>query len=113
MLNLQAAAESGRRWAGDALAAHVHGGLGSFRLAQAEAEAQAALATRSPEAVQPDLQEPHKMWHCGADILAAVAGNLKPSAALTLTGRGLVTPLLQVGSRTPAAVSYVMQPAEG
>ena len=104
MCNLQAAAESGRRWTGDALAAQVHSGLGSFWLAQAEAAAQAALATRSPEAVQPDPQEPHKMWRCGADILAAAAGNLTPSAALGLTKRGLVTPLLQVSSCTPAAV---------
>lgn len=108
MCNPQAAAESGRRWTGDALAAQVHGGLGSFRLAQAEAAAQAALATRTPEAVQPDPQELHKAWRCCADTLAAVARNLTPCAALTLTKQGLVAPLLQVGSCTPAAVWEVM-----
>ena len=107
MCNPQAAAESGRRWTADALAAHVHGGLGSFRLAQAEAAARAALDTRTPEAVQPDPQEPHRTWCCGADTLAAVARNLTPSAALTLSKRGLVAPLLQVGSCTLAPKSCI------
>jgi hypothetical protein len=107
MCNLQAAAELGRRWTGDALAAHVRGGLGCFRLAQAEAAAQAALATRSPEAVQPGPQVLHKAWRCGADTLAAVARNLMPAAALSLTKQGLVAPLLQVGSRTPAELMHL------
>lgn len=93
-----AAAAEGLSWAGDAVAAPVRGGLGSSRLADAEAKAQWAWRLkRTPGTVAPDPCKPLNTRRLGASILEGVARGMTPPVARTLAERGLVGPLLQVG----------------
>jgi hypothetical protein len=89
-------------WAGDAVAALVRGGLGSLRLADAEAKAQWAWRLkRPPGTAAPDPCKPLDTRRLGAGILEGIARGMTPPMACTLAERGLVGPLLQVGPVHP------------
>lgn len=86
-------------WAGGFVSALVHGGLGSFRFAHAEAVAQEA-AGRSSAAGNADFDPtaPQKARLMGASTLEGISRGMTPPVARALASRGLIRPLLQVGS---------------
>lgn len=99
--NLQHAIAAGfwaKPSAGDAIAALLKGGLGSFRLAHAEAAAQEALLSRGRGAAQLDPCRPRNARTAAVAIVQDTATGLTPVMARILAKRGLVGPLLQVTS---------------
>lgn len=104
MYNLQCASEAaaaGRPLTGTGISALVRGGLGSFRLAHAEAAAHEACLSGAT-ASSSDLAG--ATWRCGAGTLASVSRGVSPAVARALARHGLVTPLLQVIAHDHALV---------
>ena len=87
------------QWAGDLVAALVHGGLGVLRFAHAEAAAQRVAGPSAAAGnAEVDPVAPQTARLNGVSTLEGVSRDMTPTVARTLVKQGLVGPLLQVGS---------------
>lgn len=103
------AAAAGKPWPADTVAALVDGGLGSFRLAHAESAAQSAQVFTATRSAQEDPYKPKDTRRLAADVLWGGAQSMTPAVARAIFKRGLVEPLLEVGSPRLAPVSEVLR----